>query len=300
MGRSPCCSKVGLNRGVWTVLEDKILSNYISIHGEGRWRDLPKNAGLKRCGKSCRLRWLNYLRPDIKRGNITHDEEELIIRLHKLLGNRWSLIAGRLPGRTDNEIKNYWNTTLSKKVQGNQSKTKTKILSADEPELPLMESRVFRTKASRCNRVFLIPEPDSNQEVAEHGKTKLLELKHEGDDDEVAVESDSQHDGLLSFNPVKEEDSSDLMIDLDRYCLSDLLMDSDLFEFDNGEAGEGSCDGNSNESLLSWDEPVLLRTEAEEEMVGDWTVNQCIEPDLDFTSFTSILGHAETWLSDCN
>jgi myb proto-oncogene protein len=89
MGRSPCCSKEGLNRGVWTAQEDKILTEYIRIHGEGKWRNLPNRAGLKRCGKSCRLRWLNYLRPDIKRGNISPDEEELIIRLHKLLGNRF-------------------------------------------------------------------------------------------------------------------------------------------------------------------------------------------------------------------
>lgn len=128
MGRSACCSKEGLNRGAWTALEDKILISYIKIHGEGKWRSLPKragkwittlllplslcmrkfggcfrylrrkkllyggrwSAGLKRCGKSCRLRWLNYLRPDIKRGNISDDEEELIIRLHKLLGNRYT------------------------------------------------------------------------------------------------------------------------------------------------------------------------------------------------------------------
>eukprot|EP00252_Welwitschia_mirabilis_P016696 TRINITY_DN3696_c0_g2_i3.p1 TRINITY_DN3696_c0_g2~~TRINITY_DN3696_c0_g2_i3.p1 ORF type:complete len:294 (+),score=59.49 TRINITY_DN3696_c0_g2_i3:487-1368(+) len=123
MGRAPCCAKIGLNRGAWTAKEDKILLDYIETHGEGNWRNLPKNAGLKRCGKSCRLRWMNYLRPDIKRGNISEEEEDLIVRLHKLLGNRWSLIAGRLPGRTDNEIKNYWNTHLSKKLQmKNQSR----------------------------------------------------------------------------------------------------------------------------------------------------------------------------------
>lgn len=76
----------------------------------------PFHVGLKRRGKSCRLRWMNHLRPNVKRGHISPDEEELIIRLHNLLGNRWSLIAGRVPGRTDNEVKNYWNTRLSKKL----------------------------------------------------------------------------------------------------------------------------------------------------------------------------------------
>ncbi|KAL9166984.1 hypothetical protein ABFS82_05G066700 [Erythranthe guttata] len=117
MGRSPCCSKVGLMRGPWSTKEDTLLTNYIQEHGEGQWRSLPKNAGLLRCGKSCRLRWMNYLRPGIKRGNISEDEEDLIVRLHGLLGNRWSLIAGRLPGRTDNEIKNHWNTHLLKKLK---------------------------------------------------------------------------------------------------------------------------------------------------------------------------------------
>ncbi|KAG6515416.1 hypothetical protein ZIOFF_025828 [Zingiber officinale] len=119
MGRKPSSSNEGMiNRGAWTPQEDKVLVSYISTYGVGKWESLPKRAGLKRSGKSCRLRWLNYLRPDIKRGNISDDEEALIIRLHKLLGNRWSLIARRLPGRTDNEIKNYWNTTLVKKLQG--------------------------------------------------------------------------------------------------------------------------------------------------------------------------------------
>ncbi|GJU24162.1 Myb-related protein 308-like protein [Tanacetum coccineum] len=116
MGRSPCCEKAHTNKGAWTKEEDDRLIAYIRTHGEGCWRSLPKAAGLLRCGKSCRLRWINYLRPDLKRGNFTEDEDELIIKLHSLLGNKWSLIAGRLPGRTDNEIKNYWNTHIRRKL----------------------------------------------------------------------------------------------------------------------------------------------------------------------------------------
>nr|CCU64153.1 ScMYB1 protein [Saccharum hybrid cultivar Co 86032] len=118
MGRSPCCEKAHTNKGAWTKEEDDRLVAYIRAHGEGCWRSLPKAAGLLRCGKSCRLRWINYLRPDLKRGNFTADEDDLIIKLHSLLGNKWSLIAARLPGRTDNEIKNYWNTHIRRKLLG--------------------------------------------------------------------------------------------------------------------------------------------------------------------------------------
>ncbi|KAJ8765215.1 hypothetical protein K2173_011475 [Erythroxylum novogranatense] len=120
MGRAPCCEKTGLNKGPWTPEEDKLLISYIQKHGHSNWRALPKQAGLLRCGKSCRLRWINYLRPDIKRGNFSIDEEETIIQLHEMLGNRWSAIAARLPGRTDNEIKNVWHTHLKKKIKQKQ------------------------------------------------------------------------------------------------------------------------------------------------------------------------------------
>ncbi|KAL5730701.1 hypothetical protein ACHQM5_003496 [Ranunculus cassubicifolius] len=116
MGRAPCCEKDGLKKGPWTPEEDQKLIDYIQIHGHGSWRTLPKNAGLQRCGKSCRLRWTNYLRPDIKRGRFSFEEEETIIQLHSILGNKWSAIAARLPGRTDNEIKNYWNTHIRKRL----------------------------------------------------------------------------------------------------------------------------------------------------------------------------------------
>ncbi|KAL8171523.1 hypothetical protein V2J09_023327 [Rumex salicifolius] len=100
--RKPCCEREGgiINKGAWSRQEDEKLIQYIAAHGEGCWRAIPKAAG----------------KPDIKRGNFDHDEEDLIIKLHALLGNRWSLIAGRLPGRTDNEVKNYWNSHLKKKL----------------------------------------------------------------------------------------------------------------------------------------------------------------------------------------
>ncbi|KAK8557917.1 hypothetical protein V6N13_008744 [Hibiscus sabdariffa] len=116
MGRTPCCNKQDLKKGPWGPEEDEILINYIKEHGHGSWRSLPKLAGLRRCGKSCRLRWTNYLRPDIKRGPFTVDEEKLVIQLHAILGNRWAAIASQLPGRTDNEIKNLWNTHLKKRL----------------------------------------------------------------------------------------------------------------------------------------------------------------------------------------
>ncbi|CAK9177730.1 unnamed protein product [Ilex paraguariensis] len=116
MGRQPCCDKLGVKKGPWTAEEDKKLISFILTNGQCCWRAVPKLAGLRRCGKSCRLRWTNYLRPDLKRGLLTEAEEQLVIDLHARLGNRWSKIAARLPGRTDNEIKNHWNTHIKKKL----------------------------------------------------------------------------------------------------------------------------------------------------------------------------------------
>ncbi|CAH8353679.1 unnamed protein product [Eruca vesicaria subsp. sativa] len=116
MRRSPCNDDSGLKKGPWTPEEDEKLVNYVQKHGHRSWTALPKLAGLNRCGKSCRLRWTNYLRPDIKRGRFSPDEEQTILNLHAVVGNKWSTIANNLPGRTDNEIKNFWNTHLKKKM----------------------------------------------------------------------------------------------------------------------------------------------------------------------------------------
>ncbi|KAL6846129.1 hypothetical protein ACP4OV_023577 [Aristida adscensionis] len=117
MGRQPCCEKVGLKKGPWTAEEDQKLVGFLVSNGHCCWRAVPKLAGLLRCGKSCRLRWTNYLRPDLKRGMLSPEEEKTVIDLHAQLGNRWSKIAAHLPGRTDNEIKNHWNTHIKKKLR---------------------------------------------------------------------------------------------------------------------------------------------------------------------------------------
>ncbi|KAE8651233.1 transcription factor MYB35 [Cucumis sativus] len=116
MGKPPCCDKSNVKRGLWTAEEDAKILAYVSNHGVGNWTLVPKKAGLNRCGKSCRLRWTNYLRPDLRHDSFTPQEEDLIIKLHQAIGSRWSVIAKQLPGRTDNDVKNYWNTKLRKKL----------------------------------------------------------------------------------------------------------------------------------------------------------------------------------------
>ncbi|KAL3841025.1 hypothetical protein ACJIZ3_025616 [Penstemon smallii] len=134
MGRAPCCDKANVKKGPWSPEEDATLKAYIDKNGTGgNWIALPQKIGLKRCGKSCRLRWLNYLRPNLKHGGFTDEEDNIICTLYISIGSRWSIIAAQLPGRTDNDIKNYWNTSLKKKLLG--SRRKQSNINRQEPKL---------------------------------------------------------------------------------------------------------------------------------------------------------------------
>ncbi|KAE8682919.1 hypothetical protein F3Y22_tig00111234pilonHSYRG00191 [Hibiscus syriacus] len=190
MGRSPCCSKEGLNRGAWTAFEDKILADYVKEHG------------LKRCGKSCRLRWLNYLRPDIKR-------------------------AGRLPGRIENEIKNYWNTNLSKRVddchqkpdagasKNNKSKQTT---GAGVNKNGIVPTNVIRTRATRCSKVFTNPDRrDMNIEAKPSACSKNRTSSGTKQINGLfPVMSESDNEGT---DPISSDFSLDF--NMEEFCLSD-------------------------------------------------------------------------------
>ncbi|CAG7895994.1 hypothetical protein BRARA_B03737 [Brassica rapa] len=153
MVRTPCCKEEGIRKGAWTPEEDQRLIAYVQLHGESGWRTLPEKAGLKRCGKSCRLRWANYLKPDIKRGEFTPEEDDTINKLHALMGNKWAAIATSLAGRTDNEIKNYWNTNLKKRLtqKGLDPTTHKPINPTDQTGF---EPKVHKLGSSGCARLL--------------------------------------------------------------------------------------------------------------------------------------------------
>ncbi|KAK8592318.1 hypothetical protein V6N13_062903 [Hibiscus sabdariffa] len=158
-----------LNKGPWSPEEDRKLIAYITRYGIWNWSQMAKPAGLQRSGKSCRLRWVNYLRPGLKHGNFTREEVETILDLHQKLGNRWSVIASRLPGRTDNEIKNYWNTHLSRRLKHNlmpKSQSFQTSIVETEPksssEIVLPPANAPEASFAETSGAIQLPLPSSN------------------------------------------------------------------------------------------------------------------------------------------
>ncbi|KAK7243846.1 hypothetical protein RIF29_38658 [Crotalaria pallida] len=197
-GRAPCCDKNQVKRGPWSPAEDLKLIAFIQKNGHENWRALPKQAGLLRCGKSCRLRWINYLRPDVKRGNFTKEEEEAIIKLHKDFGNKWSKIASCLPGRTDNEIKNVWNTHLKKRL----SVKKSSESSADESKL---ESSSITSSSSSSSESFFsnINDEQPTQLVTMNEKIELDSEKKVSNEIIISI-TENPKESSTSFSFVDE------------------------------------------------------------------------------------------------
>ncbi|KAE8647085.1 transcription factor MYB111 [Cucumis sativus] len=255
MGRTPCCEKEGLRRGRWTAEEDDKLKKYIEANGEGSWRSLPKNAGLLRCGKSCRLRWINYLRTDLKRGNISPQEDETILKLHTTLGNRWSLIAGHLPGRTDNEIKNYWNSHLSKKIYSDTKK--------DSPQKPTTSKRgrpnnKQQTVIAKKKKKKTIPSEESCQsnsipETTTTNKPKEEEEEHattSSSSEKEPSKNDHNNKNSTTKDPKIEEEHWDFTTDdgekLEKEVISTIIESGEWFY----SAWPSS---NFNNEWMNWD-----------------------------------------------
>ncbi|XP_057741304.1 transcription factor MYB14-like [Arachis stenosperma] len=244
MGRAPCCEKLGLKKGPWTPEEDQILINYINTNGHNNWRALPKQAGLLRCGKSCRLRWINYLRPDIKRGNFTNEEEETILKLHEMLGNRWSAIAARLPGRTDNEIKNVWHTHLKKRLPPQENNN---IKSTKKPR-PKQKKKLEITKKSNKTSSKQKQEKEEEEPIIKiEGRTMMSpntqcssSSNNNNNNDGVSMNNSS---GGESINNDDDGNNKDDNLALDEEFWSEVLSsdnsyDEDARKFEDIEFGD--------------------------------------------------------------
>lgn len=259
MGRQPCCDKLGVKKGPWTAEEDKKLIRYILTNGPCCWRALPKLAGLRRCGKSCRLRWINYLRPDLKRGLLTESEEQLVINLHARLGNRWSKIASKLPGRTDNEIKNHWNTHIKKKLLKlginpvtHEPLEKDETHTGDTSSPPGSENSLSKPSASTLNSGIFSKENSSS----------VTQTDSSSSSDQINVENPKK---LTLFESLCDDEN----------LLSELLGESDkpplvdASDWESGNINEGKSKECSRSVFTSWDDCVTWLMDCQDFGVND-------------------------------
>lgn len=231
MGRAPCCDKANVKKGPWSPEEDSKLKEYIEKCGTGgNWIALPQKVGLKRCGKSCRLRWLNYLRPNIKHGGFSEEEDNIICNLYISIGSRWSIIAAQLPGRTDNDIKNYWNTRLKKKLLGKRKDHQTRRVAAVKQERKDLQSYVTPEANTSAHIYGLQQQPggldhhmgiDMNGPYSNFGPRLYSQLFEQNCGPTITESSSSSEPATYQLNPqqVLDQEVSDR-----NSCLRKLLQ----------------------------------------------------------------------------
>ncbi|CAH9142947.1 unnamed protein product [Cuscuta epithymum] len=124
-----------LKKGPWKAEEDEVLLEHVRQHGPRHWSSIRSKGLLQRTGKSCRLRWVNKLRPNLKTGlKFSADEERIVIDLQGQFGNKWAKIATYLPGRTDNDVKNFWSSRRKRLARVNSRSSTTTAAAALKEE----------------------------------------------------------------------------------------------------------------------------------------------------------------------
>ncbi|OIV90240.1 hypothetical protein TanjilG_01436 [Lupinus angustifolius] len=235
---------LGVRKGAWNKLEDDLLRVCVQQYGEGKWHLVPKRAGLNRCRKSCRLRWLNYLDPNIKRGEFNEGEIDLMLRLHKLLGNRWSLIAGRLPGRTPNDVKNYWNSYIRKKKSSHKECVNTMPMETImEPHVVIKPQPRTISKTSPWLRGKSIREDQSGNKKCTTSEACV----------DVSLEFNNNCWSTLVEDKVGiDEDNTCLLGEKDNTLLQDLNWDDEIFSLTTTEIEDFLIEGQTWSDVLDF------------------------------------------------
>ncbi|KAK7269698.1 hypothetical protein RIF29_22432 [Crotalaria pallida] len=253
-----------LKKGPWTSAEDAILTEYVKKHGEGNWNAVQRHSGLARCGKSCRLRWANHLRPDLRKGAFTPEEEQRIIELHARMGNKWARMAAELPGRTDNEIKNYWNTRIKRMQRAGlpiyPADVCLRVLSSSQESLDigsLTNDSGQHDDVSHTDN-FDIPDVEFKNYKIDRGLSYGPSIFDIPDSNMFEQTSDSHsYNIMFPMHPAKRLRESDVLFNnsFDSYTsdavpVFDTILDtSDQFHGDNFPGSHAALNGNTSSSV---------------------------------------------------
>ncbi|XP_015952298.2 transcription factor MYB20 isoform X3 [Arachis duranensis] len=222
-------------KGPWTEQEDFKLVSYVGLFGDRRWDFIAKVSGLNRTGKSCRLRWVNYLHPGLKHGKMSPHEQQLVMHLHSKWGNRWSRIARKLPGRTDNEIKNFWRTQMRK-----QKAQEKKRAPATTQSSPSSSSTSYQSSSS------------SNKDI---GEESFYDTGgHNGNNNNITNNTMVKEDDGIIIN----SDSNNVVDD--DYSMDDIWNDIAMSEQHNNFISSSS---SSSEPLPLW---MIMDNQEQEQM----------------------------------